>query len=108
MLDKIGNTEVKLKMVHSAVGGIIESDVLLAGTANGVIVGFGVRPDPGAVRMAKERGVEIKTYSIIYELVDDLKKALAGLLTPDVVEKSMGRAEVRNTFTVPKLGTIAG
>ena len=108
MIEKLGNEEVKLKLIHSAVGGITESDVLLAGTSKGVIVGFGVRPDGGAQRMAKEKGIEIKTYSIIYELVDDLKKALAGLLSPEVTEKAMGRAEVRNIFTVPKMGTIAG
>jgi translation initiation factor IF-2 len=108
MLDKIGNAEVKLKLIHSAVGGITESDVLLASTSKGVIVGFNVRPDGGAQRMAKEKGIEIKSYSIIYELVDDLKKALGGLLAPEVIEKSMGRAEVRNTFNVPKMGTIAG
>lgn len=108
MLDKVGTDEVKLKLVHSAVGGITESDVLLASTAKGVIVGFNVRPDGGATRMAKEKGIEIKSYSIIYELMDDLKKAMAGLLAPTVVEKSMGRAEVRNIFTVPKMGTIAG
>lgn len=108
MLDKIGNEEVKLKLVHSAVGGITESDVLLASTAKGVIVGFNVRPDGGAQRMAKEKGIEIKSYSIIYELMDDLKKSLGGLLAPTVIEKVMGRAEVRNTFVVPKMGTIAG
>lgn len=87
MLAKVGNDEVKLKIIHSGVGGINESDVLLANTAKGVIVGFNVRPDPGAVRMAKERDTEIKSYSIIYELVDEMKKALAGLLAPTVVEK---------------------
>lgn len=108
MIDKIATSEVKVKIVHAAVGGITESDVLLASTANGVIVGFNVRPDGGASRVAKEKNIEIKTYSVIYELVDDLKKALGGLLAPTVVEKSMGRAEVRNIFTVPKMGVIAG
>ncbi len=108
MVDKLATEEVKVKIIHSAVGGITESDVLLASTAKGVIVGFNVRPDSGATRLAKEKGIEIKTYSIIYELIDDLKKALSGLLAPSVVEKAMGRAEVRNTFVVPKMGTIAG
>ncbi len=108
MVDKIGTPEVKVRIIHSAVGGITESDVLLASTSKGVIVGFNVRPDGNAARMAKEKGVEIKSYSIIYELVDDLKKSMAGMLAPTVVEKSMGRAEVRNLFVVPKLGTIAG
>lgn len=108
MVDKLATDEVKVRIIHSAVGGITESDVLLASTSKGVIVGFNVRPDGNAARMAKEKGVEIKSYSIIYELVDDLKKSMSGLLAPTVVEKSMGRAEVRNTFVVPKMGTIAG
>ena len=108
MLEKQGNEEVKIKLIHGAVGGITESDVLLASTAQGVILGFNVRPDGGASRLAKEKGIEIKSYSIIYELIDDMKKALSGLLAPTVTEKEMGRAEVRNTFNVPKLGTIAG
>jgi translation initiation factor IF-2 len=108
MFKKLSTPEVKLKVIHSAVGGITESDVLLAQTAKGIVVGFNVRPDGGATVAAKRTGVEIRTYSIVYELMDDMKKAMAGLLTPDIVEKVMGRAEVRNTFTVPKVGTIAG
>jgi translation initiation factor IF-2 len=108
MLEKVGTSEVKVKLIHSAVGGVNESDVLLASTAKGVVVGFNVRPDSGALAAAKRLGVEIKTYTIVYEMVDDLKKALAGLLAPDIVEKQLGRAEVRNIFTVPKIGTIAG
>lgn len=108
MFDKVGTDEVKVKVIHSAVGGISESDVLLSSTAQGMILGFNVRPDMAAQRLAKEKGVEIRTYSIIYELIDDIKKALSGLLAPDVVEKVMGRAEVRETFSVPKIGVIAG
>jgi translation initiation factor IF-2 len=108
MIDKLATDEVKVKIIHAAVGGITESDVLLASTAHGLVVGFNVRPDTSAARMAKEKGVEIKSYTIIYELVDDLKKAMSGLLAPQVVEKVQGRAEVRNTFVVPKVGTIAG
>src|SRR5690606_6365770 len=88
--------------------GVTESDVLLASSANGMVIGFNVRPDGGASRLAKEKGIEIKTYSIIYELMDDLKKALSGMLTPDIVENAQGRAEVREVFTVPKIGAIAG
>ena len=108
MFEKIGTSEVKIKLVHSAVGGINESDVLLASTAKGLIVGFNVRPDSGAQAMAKRENIEIKTYSIVYEMMDELKKAMSGLLSPDIVEKQLGRAEVRNTFSVPKIGTIAG
>ncbi len=108
MFDKISTDEVKIKVIHSGVGGISESDVLLAATAGGVIVGFNTRPDNSARAASRERGVDIKTYSIVYKLMDDMKLAMAGLLDPDVVEKAMGRAEVRDTFTVPKVGTIAG
>ncbi len=108
MFEKIGTSEVKIKLVHSAVGGINESDVLLASTAKGLIVGFNVRPDSGAQAMAKRENIEIKTYSIVYEMMDELKKAMSGLLSPDIVEKQLGRAEVRNTFSVPKIGMIAG
>jgi translation initiation factor IF-2 len=108
LLEKLGNEEVKLKIIHSGVGGITEGDVLLASTANGLVLGFNVRPDGAAQRLAKEKSVEVKTYSIIYEMQDDLKKALSGMLAPEFAEKTLGRAEVRNTFVVPKIGTIAG
>lgn len=108
MFKKLSNPEVKLKVVHSAVGGVTESDVLLAQTAKGIIVGFNVRPDGGATSASKRLGVEIRSYTIVYELIDDIKKAMAGLLAPTIVEKVLGRAEVRNTFVVPKVGTIAG
>lgn len=108
MFEKLASSEVKLKLVHSAVGGINESDVLLASTANGIVVGFNVRPDGGAQAEAKRLGVEIKTYTIVYELMDDMKKALSGLLTPETKETQLGRAEVRNIFNAPKVGTIAG
>jgi translation initiation factor IF-2 len=108
LLEKTSTDEVKVKILHSAVGGITESDVLLAQTSGGLILGFNVRPDSGAQNLAKQRGIEIKTYSIIYELVDDIKKALSGLLEPEYKEVTLGQAEVRQTFTVPKIGTIAG
>jgi translation initiation factor IF-2 len=108
MFEKLATTEVKLKLIHSAVGGINASDVLLASSAGGIVVGFNVRPDGGAQSEAKRLGVEIKSYSIVYELMDDMKKALSGMLTPETRETQLGRAEVRNIFTVPKAGTIAG
>ena len=108
MFEKLATEEVKMKIVHSAVGGINESDVLLASSAKGIVVGFNVRPDGGAQSEAKRLGVEIKTYTIVYELMDDMKKALGGLLTPETRETQLGRAEVRNVFTVPKIGLIAG
>ncbi|MBL7543585.1 MAG: translation initiation factor IF-2 [Bdellovibrionaceae bacterium] len=108
MLGKLVSKEVKTRVLHAAVGGITESDVLLAQTSKGIIIGFNVRPDMGAQNKAKQLGIEIRSYTIVYELMDDIKKAMSGLLTPDIVEKVMGRAEVRNTFSVPKVGTIAG
>lgn len=108
LLAKLNNSEVRTQVLLSAVGGISESDVLLAQTSGGMILGFNVRPDTNALQKAKQLNVEIRTYSIVYEMVDDMKRVMGGLLTPDIVEKIMGRAEVRNTFTVPKAGTIAG
>jgi len=108
MLTKLSNEKVKVKVIHTAVGGISESDVLLASTANAIIIGFSVRPETGVNNIAKNEGIEIKTYSIIYEVVDDIKKAMTGLLDPTFVEKQLGRAEVRSIFNVPKVGTVAG
>ena len=108
MFEKISTDEVKIKIIHQAVGGISVSDVLLASTAGGVIVGFNTRPDSNARSEAKQRSVEIKTYSVVYNLIDEMKAAMSGLLEPDIVEKFIGRMEVRNTFNVPKAGTIAG
>lgn len=108
MIEKASTATVKTKIIHAAIGGITESDVLLASTSKGLILGFNVRPDGEAQRVAKEKGIEIRSYSIIYEMIDDLKKLMTGLLDPKFSEKSVGRAEVRNTFVVPKMGTIAG
>lgn len=108
MLNKLTSQEVKNKVIHSAVGGVTENDVMLAHTSKGIVIGFNVRPDSGAQSKAKQLGVEIRTYSIVYEMMDEIKKAMQGLLAPQVVEKIMGTAEVRNTFNVPKIGTIAG
>ena len=108
MLGEITHDEVKVNIIHQGVGGISESDVLLANTSGGIIIGFNVRPDVTAQRKAKEKNVDIRTYSIIYELVDDVKKSLSGLLRPDIIEKSQGQAEVREIFNIPRLGVIAG
>ncbi len=108
MFDKMGTDAVKIKVVHSAVGGISKSDVLLASTCAGIVIGFNVRPDGSAQSIAKNEGIEIKTYSIIYELMDDIQKAMKGLLAPKTIEVNVGRAEVRDTFSVPKAGVIAG
>ncbi|MGE5085084.1 MAG: translation initiation factor IF-2 [Bacillota bacterium] len=108
MLSKLVTPEVKVRVIHAAVGGINENDVTLANTSKGIVLGFNVRPDLGAQAKAKQLGVDIRTYSIVYELIDQMKAAMSGLLTPDMVEEVMGRVEVRNTFNVPKIGTIAG
>ena len=108
MLMKMTSVEVKNKVLHAAVGGITENDVMLAHTSKGVVIGFNVRPDSNASAKAKQLGVDIRSYTIVYEMMDEIKKAMSGMLTPQLVEKVMGTVEVRNTFSVPKLGMIAG
>ncbi len=108
MITKLTSKEVKNKIIHAAVGGITETDVMLAHTAKGIVIGFNVKPDSNAAAKAKQIGVDVRTYTIVYEMVDELKKAMQGLLAPQIVEKAMGSAEVRNTFSVPKIGLIAG
>jgi translation initiation factor IF-2 len=100
--------EVKVRVIHSAVGAINESDVELADASNAVIIGFHVAPDESARQMAEQRRVEIRLYRVIYEIFDDLKKALSGLLEPEVREKLHGHVEVRQVFKVSKIGNIAG
>ena len=107
-LTKLQNKEVQVKVIHSAVGMITESDVLLAEASNAVIIGFHVQVSSNAKLQAKQTGVEIRTYNIIYDAVEDVKMALEGLLEPDYSEKITGKAEVLEQFKVPKLGFIAG
>jgi translation initiation factor IF-2 len=107
-LVKLSTDAVTLNVIHAGVGAVSESDVMLARASEAIIVGFHVRPDPTARRTAESQGVEMRLYQIIYEVVDEIKKAMAGLLPPTVHEKSLGQAEVRRTFTVPKIGTVAG
>jgi len=108
-LEKIVNEEVKINIVHAAVGGITESDVILAGASqNSVILGFNIRPTNTVKVKAKELGVQIKTYSIIYDLIDDVKAIVSGMMSPVTEEEIGGYAEVRDTFSISKVGTIAG
>jgi translation initiation factor IF-2 len=107
-LAKVSTDQVKIKIIHSATGGITESDVLLASASDAIIIGFNVRPETKARQLAEAKHIDIKSYSIIYELIDEIKLAMTGLLDKKKVEKFLGRAEVRQTFSVPKLGTIAG
>ena len=107
-LEKVGNDEVKINVIHNAIGAINESDVSLANSAQGVVIGFNIRAIPQARTVAKRDKVDIRYYSIIYELIDDMKKMLSGLLTPETKEEIIGHAEVRDTFSSSKFGTIAG
>ena len=107
-LEEIESDEVKLKIIHSGSGAITESDVLLASTVSGSVVGFNVRPDGKASKAAKEKSVPIYSYSVIYHLLDQVKKLLLGLLKSDFIEEDQGQAEVRDIFHISKVGTIAG
>ncbi|GER92903.1 translation initiation factor IF-2 [hot springs metagenome] len=107
-LEGITHPEVKVRVIHAAVGGINESDVMLAAASNAIIIGFNVRPELKASNLAEKEGVDIRLYNIIYDAIEDVKKALEGMLEPTLKEKILGRAEVRQTFQVSRLGTIAG
>jgi len=107
-LKKIEATEVSLEVVHSAVGTITESDVLLGSASSAIILGFHTRIDVGVADLAKREGVQIKLYSIIYELIDQVKEAMAGLLEPVIREVVVGAAEVRKIFELSKGGNVAG
>jgi translation initiation factor IF-2 len=108
VLPKLSTEDVKLKIIHASVGAVTETDVLLASASKAIVVSFNVRPERKAADLARQEGVDIRTHTIIYELIDELKKALAGLLTPEEKEVFMGRAEVRDTFRVKGVGMIAG
>lgn len=106
--EKLSNEEVRVNIIHGAVGGITQSDVQLATASNAIIIGFNVRPTQVALDMAKDEDVDIRTYRIIYEAIDDIKAAITGMLAPKFEEEVIGRAEVRQTFRVPNAGTVAG
>ena len=107
-LERISNEEVKVRVIHSAVGGITENDVMLAAAANAIIVGFNVRPDKGAIDSAERQGVDIRTYRIIYECIEEIEAAMKGMLAPKYREVVIGHAEVRQLIKVPNVGIIAG
>lgn len=107
-LRKLATDAVRLNVIHSGVGAITETDVNLAAASNTIIIGFNVRPEVKAQNLAEKEGVDIRLYSIIYDAVEDVKKAMEGLLAPTLKEKYLGRAEVREVFSVPKIGNIAG
>jgi translation initiation factor IF-2 len=107
-VEKLGNQEVSVEVIGGGVGAITDNDVNLASSSKGYILGFNMRPVTSARKIAEDKGVDIKTYSIIYELINDVTLALEGMLTPERIEKYIGRAQVRETFLIPKIGTIAG
>lgn len=107
-LEQLSTEKVKVRVLHAAVGGVTESDVQLAMASEAIIVGFNVRAEPRAALEAEQKGVDLRFYRVIYELTDDIKNAMIGLLDPIKQEVFLGRAEVRNTFVIPKFGTIAG
>ncbi len=107
-LEKLSNNEVRVKVLHTAVGGINESDITLAKASGALVIGFNVRANPQARSLAKRDGIEIRYYSIIYDVVDDVKKALEGMLTPELKENIIGYAEIRDVFNITKVGKVAG
>ncbi len=107
-LEKLSNEEVRVKVIHSAAGAINEGDVMLADSANAIIIGFNVRPDTKAKKLAEQSKVDVRSYRIIYELLDDMEAALKGMLAPKLREVMTGKCEVRQTFNITGAGTIAG
>jgi translation initiation factor IF-2 len=107
-MTRLSSEEVKVKVIGSNVGGITESDVHLAATSNAIIIGFNVRADGAARSAVKETGVDVRYYSIIYEAIDDVKSAIVGLLSPEIREQIVGIAQVREVFSSPKFGQVAG
>ncbi|GHV34557.1 translation initiation factor IF-2 [Clostridia bacterium] len=107
-LEKISSEEVRVRVIHSAVGAINESDILLASTTSAIIVGFNVRPDPNIRDSAERQGVDLRTYRVIYDCIEEIESAMKGMLTPKFRENLLGRAEVRQVFKVTGVGTVAG
>jgi translation initiation factor IF-2 len=107
-VEKMGNEEVKVRVLHAAVGGINESDLTLARATGATVIGFNVRANPQAREIARRDNVEIRYYAIIYEVLDDLKAALSGMLAPQLREKTLGYSEIREIFNITKVGKVAG
>jgi translation initiation factor IF-2 len=105
---KLSTDSVKVNVIHAGVGAVTETDVMFAKASSAIIVAFHVRPDPAGRKASETQGVEIRVYQVIYEVTDEIKKAMLGLLPPTISEVFVGRAEVRKTFNVPRIGTIAG
>jgi len=107
-LEKLSNDEVRVNVIHSGVGAVRESDVMLAYASNAIIVGFNVRPDAGALISAEDKGVDIRLYRVIYTAIEEIEAAMKGMLDPTYKEEVTGHAEIRQTFKVSGVGTIAG
>ncbi|HXD68676.1 MAG TPA: EF-Tu/IF-2/RF-3 family GTPase, partial [Gaiellales bacterium] len=107
-ISKIHHDEVVVQVIHSGVGGIVASDIMLAAASNAIVVGFNVRPNAEARALADREGVDIRTYRVIYQLTEDIQQALIGMLSPEKVEEVLGEVEVRQTFRASRVGTIAG
>lgn len=107
-LEKLSNEEVAVRVIHCGVGAVNESDVMLATASNAIIIGFNVRPVPGAEEVAKKENVDIRTYTIIYKAIEDVQAAMTGMLDPEYKDEDTGKAEVRETFKISGVGTIAG
>ena len=107
-LEKLTTEEVRTNVIHSGVGGIAESDIMLASASNAIVIGFNVRPNLNAIEVAKREKVDIRTYRVIYDAIEDIKAAIKGMHAPTIVEEVLGRAEVRATFRLPNGTTIAG
>jgi translation initiation factor IF-2 len=107
-LEKVQVEDVRVKVIRSSVGAISESDIVLASASNAIVIGFNVRPDNKTIETAKEYGVDIRLYNVIYKLVEELEDAMKGMLDPEFEEKVLGQAEVRKLFKFSKVGTIAG
>jgi translation initiation factor IF-2 len=107
-LERLSTDEVKLKVIHSSVGGVTESDVMLASASNAIVLGFNVKADPKATSQAQANGVDMRSYNVIYDAINDVRAALSGMLAPEIREAVLGRAQVRQLFPISKVGTIYG
>ena len=107
-LEKLSTDNIKVRVIHGAVGAITETDVILASASNAIIIGFNVRPDTKAIEIAEKENVDIKTYRIIYDAIDEVKSAMIGMLEPEYKEVVLGRAEIRQIYKISSIGTIAG
>jgi translation initiation factor IF-2 len=107
-VEKLSTDAVKLRVIHSGVGAITETDVMLASASRAIVIGFNIRPEPKAAALAEKDGIDIRLYTIIYNAIEDIKAAMEGLLEPTLKERVLGRAEVRQVFNIPKAGVIAG